>query len=932
MSNNSQKKLTARKTGTVTRSGSGKKSAAELKRENRRSFWAQIIPYLLIVLAIVLVVCFFTGMKENPGVVVGFIYKTLTGLFGGMAFTIPLFIVVAAIMQLGDFGQSFMGPRLIYAGVTVTLGAAFLELVKPGGTFNVVTLFNTGCGLEDGLVKGGGVIGGLIGEAMLFCFKEVASFVIVIALFLLFVMLMLGFTPKYIYLYLSCKIAEAKEKKALEEVNEFEPAKSAYEPRRRRPPRKTQNDPSNGRQVEIEMPEVPLSEETSEVTLADPNNRKHVQDVDIEIDEGEPEPEESVTDQAEEVPEVFEGYREETEEERKERQNAVLYDEIMARSKSQKSRAQLKAEREVFGDGDFGFGYDEFGNEPEQQTVLPEEELEEKKIPSVINLPGAEEMFPVASEVPEKQKSDDDSIIDKFADDYEKGNTGEVIKKAKEVAKVKREYKFPDIRLLSLDKNKKSENIREELHDTADKLVAVLESFNVKTKLLGISRGPTITRYELTPEPGVRVKQVVNLVDDISLGLATTGVRIEAPIPGKPAIGVEVPNKSPNTVYLRELIESDEFQNSESKITSCLGKDVAGAPIIFDIKKMPHLLIAGATGMGKSVCINSILVSILYKATPEEVKLILIDPKKVEFVPYNGLPHLLVPVVTDPKKAAGTLQWAVNEMERRYALIEAEGVRDIKGYNTSVEEEQKLPQIVIVIDELADLMATASSEVETSIARIAAKARAAGMHLIIGTQRPSVDVITGVIKANVPSRIACTVASQTDSRTIIDRAGAESLIGRGDMLYNPVGAPKPMRVQGAFVSTEELDKIVEYIKRYNKFDEESDYDEDVIKAIDVNAQGIGVKKGSSFQGEGDSSDGEGDPLMANALEIAVESGKISTSLLQRRLSIGYGRAAKIIDRMQEKGYVSEPEGQKPREVLISKEQYEEMRLREETIE
>lgn len=895
MPQNDSKKLIAKKSGKAVakKGGSGKKSAEDVKRENRRSFWAQIIPYLLFVFSVVLIVCFITGNKENPGIVVDFIYKSLTGLFGGMAFSIPLFIFIAAAMQFGDFGQAFLGSRLIYAFVTVGLGATFLELIAKSGTFNVLELYDLGT-----KTVGGGVIGGLLGEAMLFCFKDVASFIIVVALFLLFVVLMLGFTPKYIYLWASYKVAERREKRALEEVNELEPEEKPRKSKKE----KIQNDIVTGQQIEIEIPKVPLSED-EDVVLANPTNRKHVPEIDIPVDDN---PEVPAADEPEgEVVEPADEFHEETEEERKERQNSVLYEEIMERSKSGKSAEQLKAERAVFGEGEPEFTFD--GDDEPEQTVIPETE-----------------------EAGNKSKGN--SVLDKFADDFEKGKTGAVIEKAKEVEKVKRRYVFPRIDLLSEDRNKKNENIKEELHETADKLVTVLQSFKVNTEVTGVSRGPTITRYELVPKQGVRVKQILNLLDDISLALATTGVRIEAPIPGKSAIGVEVPNKTANTVYLRELIASKEFQEAESKITACLGKDVAGNPIIFDIKKMPHLLIAGATGMGKSVCINSILVSILYKATPDEVKLILIDPKKVEFVPYNGLPQLLVPVVTDPKKAAGTLQWAVNEMERRYALIEAAGRRDIKGYNSTVSDpEAVLPQIVIVIDELADLMATASSEVETSISRIAAKARAAGMHLIIGTQRPSVDVITGVIKANIPSRIACTVASQTDSRTIIDRAGAENLIGRGDMLYNPVGVSKPIRVQGAFVSTEELDDIVDYIKEHNKSDDEDIYDEEVIREIDKQAQTIGNKKGAASGGD-DSEEGDADPLAAKALDIAVTDGKISTSLLQRKLSIGYGRAAKIIDWMEAKGYVSAPEGQKPRDVLITREQYDEMRLREETIE
>ncbi|MBQ8276805.1 MAG: DNA translocase FtsK, partial [Clostridia bacterium] len=497
-------------------------------------------------------------------------------------------------------------------------------------------------------------------------------------------------------------------------------------------------------------------------------------------------------------------------------------------------------------------------------------------------------------------------------------------------------YVFPPVTLLKVDPAPPSGDVRAELQQNAEKLVETLSSFNVRTKIVNVSRGPTITRYELQPEAGTRVRSIANLVDDIALNLATTGVRIEAPIPGKAAVGIEVPNKVVATVYARELIESEAFQSAKSRLTACLGRDVAGAPIYCDLAKMPHLLIAGTTGSGKSVCINSIMLSILYKASPDEVKLILIDPKKVELNVYNGIPHLLVPVVSDPKKAAGSLNWAVGEMERRYELIEDAGVRNLQGYNAYIESHpergEKLHQIVIVIDELADLMMTAKDDVETSICRIAQKARAAGMHLVIGTQRPSVDVITGLIKANVPSRIAFTTVSQVDSRTIIDIAGAEKLIGRGDMLYSPVGSTRPVRVQGAFVSDSEVESVIDFIKNNSG---EGEYSEEVIESIEKEAARCGQSKkggGSSLEDiEAEAADEPADPMLRPAIELAIECGKISTSLIQRRLSLGYGRAAKLIDRMERLGYVSAPDGQKPRDVLITRQQFMEMVVRDEDL-
>ena len=483
---------------------------------------------------------------------------------------------------------------------------------------------------------------------------------------------------------------------------------------------------------------------------------------------------------------------------------------------------------------------------------------------------------------------------------------------------------YPPITLLSEDKASKPENFSAELRSTAEKLQETLASFNVKTKIVGCSRGPTITRYELQPEAGTRVRSIANLVDDIALNLAATGVRIEAPIPGKSAVGIEVPNKTASTVYLRSLLESPKFKEAKSNVTACLGSDVAGNPIIFDISKMPHLLIAGATGMGKSVCINSIIISLLYKALPSEVKLLLIDPKKVEFNIYKDIPHLIAPIVCEPKKSAGALIKMVEEMERRFELIEEVGVRDIKSYNEITAgdpDREHLPQIVIIIDELADLMMTTPDDVENSICRLAQKARAAGMHIIIGTQRPSVDVITGLIKANIPSRIAFTVASQVDSRTIIDIAGAEKLIGRGDMLYAPVGAAKPMRVQGAFVSDSEVESVCEFIKTNTG---KAEYDNNIVCGIEEAAAKLdSSKKGGTSADLGGADDGS-DPMLRPAIELAIDCGKISTSLIQRRLSLGYGRAAKLIDKMEQLGYVTPQDGQKPREVLITKQMYMEM--------
>lgn len=480
-----------------------------------------------------------------------------------------------------------------------------------------------------------------------------------------------------------------------------------------------------------------------------------------------------------------------------------------------------------------------------------------------------------------------------------------------------RPYIMPSIELLNTEGGKLAKNDLFTIQALGKKLEETLSSFGIAAKVVNITNGPVITRFELSPGPGVKVSKIVSLADDIALNLAATGVRIEAPIPGKAAIGIEIPNKEISPVTLRRLIESPEFKNSSSPLAAVLGRDIPGNPVICDLAKMPHLLIAGATGSGKSVCINSILISILYKASPDDVKLLMIDPKVVELSVYNGIPHLLAPVVTNPKKAANTLIWAVNEMTKRYALFAERSVRDVQAYNSAARLEgfDKLPLILLVIDELADLMATTPTEVEDAIARLTAMARAAGIHLIIATQRPSVDVITGVIKANIPSRIAFAVSSQVDSRTILDCGGGEKLLGKGDMLYFPIGAAKPIRAQGAFVTDKEVERVTAFLKNQNT----QGYDKDMNDAINTATQTAQTDQNDS---------GDEDELLVSAVTIIVEAGYASISLLQRRMNIGYPRAARLIDRMQEKGYVGPFEGSKPRKVLITQQQWAEFKARQ----
>lgn len=496
-------------------------------------------------------------------------------------------------------------------------------------------------------------------------------------------------------------------------------------------------------------------------------------------------------------------------------------------------------------------------------------------------------------------------------------------------------YDYPPIDLLTQGKHASVAGAETELRESSACLLDTLDSFNIEAQIIGIVRGPSVTRFELTIPRGIKISRITALADDIALSLGAANVRI-APIPDKVAVGIEVPNKTVNTVFIRECIGSPAFANAKSRLSFAVGKDITGKPVIGDIAKMPHMLIAGTTGSGKSVCINSMLISLLYKSTPEEVRLIMVDPKMVELGNYNGIPHLLIPVVTDPKKAAGALNWAVGEMERRYKLFADHQVRNLVGYNDLMRSEkakaeqtedghpeqyQVLPQIVIVIDELADLMMVAAKEVENSICRIAQKARAAGMHLVVATQRPSADVITGIMKANIPSRIAFAVASQIESRIILDTTGAEKLIGKGDMLYAPLGEGKPTRVQGCFISNEEIEAVIARIKETST----AEYSEEILEHIEQQAEQVGNNKGggSSTNDPGD----DEDELIEEAIEVIMDCRQASTSMLQRRLKLGYSRAARIIDQIEDRGIIGPSEGSKPRQILISREDWQEMKLR-----
>lgn len=568
-----------------------------------------------------------------------------------------------------------------------------------------------------------------------------------------------------------------------------------------------------------------------------------------------------------------------------------------------KPRGRKKVKKEVFDPGEETSVPKDIIDEINETTERNRRQRENDKKKSAPKSKSIDEIVKDASE----ENKQDDKPVDKF----------EVSKESMEATV--NDYKLPTVDLLKVGVKKSTRDISSELKKNAQMLIETLHSFNVDATITDISCGPTVTRYELKPAAGIRISKITNLADDIALNLAATHVRIEAPIPGKAAVGIEVPNTVKNTVTMRELIDTPEFYEQRSKLSAGLGKDIAGKCVYCDIAKMPHLLVAGTTGSGKSVCMNSIITSILYRAKPDEVKFLMIDPKQVEFSKYAGIPHLLVPVVTDPRKAAGALGWAVSEMLQRYQRLSQVGVRDIEGYNKYVkkhEDMEPMPKICIFIDEFADLMMAAPKEVEDSVCRLAQMARAVGMHLVIATQRPSVDVITGLIKANISSRIALTVSSQIDSRTILDSAGAEKLLGHGDMLYSPIGASKPIRVQGCFISDEEVEALCDFVKNQG----ESQYDDEIAREIEAKA--VQDKKSSPFEDDGDGE--QLDALFDKAVDVVLETGTASTSFLQRKLSVGYARGAKIMDQLQEKGIIGPANGSKPREILINRQQWLEM--------
>lgn len=876
----------------------------------------RLMPYILGVITVFVVACFLLATIDGAMGALGLFLRNLFfGFFGWPAYFIPLVLINMIIywrryVDLGVikrkiiFGSSIpillsslihsLAIRFIYKGEYKWGEYKWGEWGKSIFGFGKDVTSNWTFGVE---LRGGGFFGGFLGGFLRCLTGYVGSVIIIIAVLALAIIFYVGLSPRHFIDMVSSFISKIKakinERKAqkeealdlendeyeeeYEEEDEYEAALEKVKPRTESP-RQTVRPSSD---VKKETPDRPKYQEEDSTPA--------VNGVEIKP---------AVSEQYD--PDAMEvlGSIETKHAAKEPREKKKVLDSLRPVSEAESPETFVGMVDTIF-------------NEAPKAEAEP--------IPSVLEITEAPVVnIPAEDPVPEEPESDG-IILPENA-------------KKKQAYEQLAAYIFPPLTLLRESTSPGRDAINAELRANAETLIEKLESFNVKLAKIEYSRGPTLTRYELYPAPGVKANSIKNLQTDIAMALQTK-IRIEAPIPGKSAVGVEVPNKSSSTVAIRELLESDQFKNASSKLYACLGKDITGEPIFIDIGKMPHLLIAGTTGSGKSVCINSIIISLLYKARPDEVQFIMIDPKKVEMSMYNKLPHLRVPVVTNVKKAAGTLNAAVTEMEHRYELFENNLARDIDGYNRMMKNEDPdfipLPRLVIIIDELADLMMSAPSEIESSIVRLAQKARAAGIHLIVGTQRPSVDVITGLIKANIPSRIAFAVASGIDSRTIIDTVGAEKLLGRGDMLFSPIGSQNPLRAQGTFVTDDEVVAVTNFVKENSAG---AQYDDEFLKNIEKESEQIitvtpGGKKPSSGMGGGGAASNSSecfDELFFDALKLAVESGTIATSFLQRNINVGFGRGARIIDRMAKLGFVTPPDGTKPRQVLLTAPQLAEL--------
>ena len=822
------------------------------------AFRTEVILWVIVAIALLL----FVSNLGFGGIVGQAVSGVLFGVFGLIAYVLPILILVVSFFAVSNKGNFHASVKIAAGVVFVAFFCLFLSLAGSGREYYEPMKAYTYSATER---AGGGIVGGALAYVMVKAFGVIGSYII-------------DFIVLIICLVL---ITERSALKGMQKGGQkvYESAKESNE--RYKEYREYKNEERRKRRMDHKVSGVSIDTKISD-------QKESGVGISDEIGELHANPNVDLPDISQESKVRLSSGEDTLFEPQKASVQPLISGEITA------------SEPVISGD----YMHENPVAEPESADPKPGKQT-------------SEEVPTVAEHTKRKARTSEEEIQKEIAD--------VVQEMAPAAAQPEKKYVFPPVDLLKAGSGKKSANTESQLRETANKLQQTLKTFGVNVTVTNISCGPAVTRYEIQPEMGVKVSKIVGLADDIKLNLAAADIRIEAPIPGKAAVGIEVPNKENVTVAFRDLIESKEFKESKSKISFAVGKDIAGKTKVTDIAKMPHLLIAGATGSGKSVCINTIIMSILYKADPSEVKLLMIDPKVVELSVYNGIPHLMIPVVTDPKKASGALHWAVAEMTDRYEKFAQANVREINGYNAKVdsievpegqERPQKMPQIVIIVDELADLMMVASNDVEEAICRLAQLARAAGIHLVIATQRPSVNVITGLIKANMPSRIAFAVTSGVDSRTILDMNGAEKLLGKGDMLFNPQGAPKPIRVQGAFVSDEEVSEVVEYIKEHNG---DAQYNDSVQQKME-SLQSSGSNSVSIS--DSDAADDGRDAYFVDAARIIVDKEKASIGMLQRYLKVGFNRAARIMDQLEEAGIVGPEEGTKPRTVLMNKEQFE----------
>lgn len=848
------------KSNTTSRKRQTKKERmAEI--EKAEAFRTEVILWIIVAVSLLL----FISNMGFGGVVGRGVSHMLFGLFGLMAYVLPVLLLVGSFFAVSNKGNMHASVKLVAGTAFAVFMCMFMSLaISSGEVLDPLQAF-TYCADRK---NGGGIIGGFLAFYLVKAFGFIGSYIIDIIVLIVCLVLITEKSALKGMQKGGQKVYESA-KENNERYKEYREYK-AQERQNRRMDHKVSG-VSIDTKIEGKKSKNKKSDELGEIT--DPQELPKVKKADkiaLSAD-----PQEAFTNDISKVQPVFSG--------------------------------EIFPPAEPVISGDF----------VEDDVSLAKEEVPPVPAKEKVESPAPVQEQPAVKAAKKKVKPSEAEVSEGIAD---------VVQEMEQMQPLEHKYVYPPIDLLKAGTGKKSANTESQLRETANKLQQTLKTFGVNVTVTNISCGPAVTRYEIQPEMGVKVSKIVGLADDIKLNLAAADIRIEAPIPGKAAVGIEVPNKENVMVAFRDLIDSKEFKESKSKISFAVGKDISGKTKVADIAKMPHLLIAGATGSGKSVCINTIIMSILYKADPNEVKLLMIDPKVVELSVYNGIPHLMIPVVTDPKKAAGALNWAVAEMTERYEKFAEANVREINGYNAKVdsievpegqERPQKMPQIVIIVDELADLMMVASNDVEQAICRLAQLARAAGIHLVIATQRPSVNVITGLIKANMPSRIAFAVTSGVDSRTILDMNGAEKLLGKGDMLFDPQGSPKPVRVQGAFVSDEEVSAVVEFITQNNAPAQYSDHVQK--KMEDLQSSG---NNGSVAISDNDGADDGKDSYFSEAAKIIVDKEKASIGMLQRYLKVGFNRAARIMDQLEEAGIVGPEEGTKPRKVLMTKEEYE----------